>query len=256
MSAVGFLLAWANAPFAVAAGIAAVFALLQVTGVLGLIAGGGDGGDADHDVDHDVDADADHDVDADHDADADQDGDHDEDGDHEGQDRSWASAALAPLGFGKIPFSMIWQTFALAFAAIGLGLNLHFIDHGGPPLYTLAWTLPAGLVGGYLGVAVLARLLGPVLSSKEQEATSRSQLIGQTGVVISTKVDAEFGEVRIRDKTGHDLLVVCKLAPGAKGVPLEHQSVLVVDYTEEKGELLVEPFDLEEEPARASRRRA
>jgi membrane protein implicated in regulation of membrane protease activity len=232
VSAVGFLLAWANAPFAIAAGIAALFALLQVTGVLGLIAGGGEG-DADHDVDHDVDAD--HDADGDH------------DGDHEGDERAWAAAALAPLGFGKIPFSMIWQTFALFFAATGFGLNLHFINAGGPPLHSLAWTLPIALFSGYLGVAVVARVLGPVLSSTEQEATSRAQLIGQTGVVISTKVDSEFGEVRIRDKSGHDLLVVCKLLPGAKSVPREHESVVVVDYSEEKGELFVEGLDLREE---------
>jgi len=245
VSALGFLLAWANAPFAVAAGIAGLFALLQMTGVLGFLAGGGEGGgDAEHDVDHDVDAD--------HDADGDHDG--DQDGDHEGEDRSWTSAALAPLGFGKIPFSMIWQTFALIFAAVGFGLNLRFMSTGGPPLHTLAWTLPSALLGGYVGVAIVARLLGPVLSSTEQEATSRSQLIGQTGVVISTKVDAEFGEVRIRDKSGHDLRVICKLAPGAKGMPLEHQIVLIVDYTEENGELLVEPLDFEEEPEKAARR--
>jgi len=252
VSALGFLLAWANAPFAVAAGIAGLFALLQVTGILGLIAGGG--GEADHDVDHDVDADADHDVE--HDADHDQD--HDQD--HDGEDRSWTSAALAPLGFGKIPFSMIWQSFAAIFAVVGFALNLHFMGEAGgagPPLYTLAWTLPAGLVGGYLGVAILARVLGPVLSSTDQEATSRSQLIGQTGVVISTKVDAEFGEVRIRDKSGHDLRVVCKLAPGAKAMPKENETVVVVDYTEEKGELFVEALDLDEdEPEKAAQRRA
>jgi membrane protein implicated in regulation of membrane protease activity len=231
VSALGFLLAWANAPFAIAAGIAALFALLQVTGVLGLIAGGE--GDADHDVDHDVDAD--HDADGDH------------DGDHEGDDRTWAAAALAPLGFGKIPFSMIWQTFALFFAATGFGLNLHFMSAGGPPLHSLAWTLPTALFAGYLGVAVVARVLGPLLSSTEQEATSRAQLIGQTGVVISTRVDSEFGEVRIRDKSGHDLRVVCKLAPGAKSVPREHESVLVVDYSDEKEELFVERLDLAEE---------
>jgi hypothetical protein len=92
----------------------------------------------------------------------------------------------------------------------------------------------------------MARLLGPVLSSTKQEATSRAQLIGQMGVVISTKVDAEFGEVRIRDKSGHDLRVICKLAPGAKSTPREHQTVLVVDYGEANGELFVEPLDLEE----------
>jgi membrane protein implicated in regulation of membrane protease activity len=251
VSALGFLLAWANAPFAVAAGIAAVFALLQMTGILGVVAGGGEGGaDADHDLDHDLDQDVDHDADGD--GDGEHEGDHDAE---DGHDRTWASAALAPLGFGKIPFTMIWQTFALVFAATGFALNLRYFDLGGPPVHTLAWTLPASFLGGYLGVALVARILGPVLSSTEQEATSRAQLIGQTGIVISTKVDAEFGEVRIRDKSGHELQVICKLAPGAKGIPLEQQSVLVVDYTEDKGELLVEPLDFEEAaPAQVARR--
>ena len=239
----GFLIAWANAPFAIAAGVAAVFALLQVTGVLGLVAGGGDG-DADHDVDGSQDHELAHDVDADHDAGGDHDADHDAD------DRAgvgWSTLALSPLGFGKLPFSMIWQTFALVFATIGFGLNLRFLNTGGPPLVSLVWTLPSAFVGAYVAVAGLARFVGPVFSSTEQEATSRAQLIGQTGVVISTNVDAEFGEVRIRDKSGHDLRVVCKLAPSAKGTPVEHEMVLVVDYTAEKGELLVEPFDFEDE---------
>ncbi len=244
-SVLAFLFAWANAPFAAAAGIAAVFAVLQLTGVLGLIAGGEEGGehDADHDVEHDVDADADNDVaqeqDADHDAD---------DG---GEDRSWASAALSPLGFGKIPFSVIWQTYALVFAGTGFALNMRFLGAGGPPA-TLAWTLPSAMLAAYLGVAVVARLLGPILSSEQQEATSRAGLVGQTGVVISSKVDSEFGEVRIRDKTGHDLRVVCKLAKGATSIPTERHNVVVVDYDEGKGELFVEPLDLEEDSMKSS----
>lgn len=238
MSALGFLIAWANVPFAIAAGVAALFALLQVTGVLGLIAGGGDG-DADGDVDHDVNADVDHDVngDADHDADADH--------EHAG-DRGWGVAALAPLGVGKIPFSVIWQTYALAFAATGFGLNLRYLGTAQTvPLLTLAWTLPASLVGGYVAVALVARLLGPVLSSKDQEATSRAQLVGQIGVVISSQVDQEFGEVRIRDKTGHDVRVICKLPKGTTKPVAEHKSVVVVDYEPERGDLLVEALDEE-----------
>jgi hypothetical protein len=82
-------------------------------------------------------------------------------------------------------------------------------------------------------------VLGPILSSKGQEATSRAQLVGQIGVVISSRVDRDFGEVRIRDRSGHDLRVVCKLAKEARAVPVERQSVVVVDC-DEKGELTVE----------------
>jgi membrane protein implicated in regulation of membrane protease activity len=240
VSVFGFLIAWANVPFAIAAGVASLFALLQVTGVLGLIAGGGDG---DADVDHDVDADVDHDVDADHDVEHDADADQE----HSAGDRGWGVAALAPLGVGKIPFSVIWQTYALAFALTGFALNLRYLGAAASvPLVSLAWTIPSSLVAGYVAVALVARILGPVLSSKEQEATSRSQLVGLVGVVISSKVDQEFGEVRIRDKSGHDVRVICKLPPGsAKPVP-EHKSVVVIDYEPERGELLVEALEDEE----------
>ncbi len=248
MSALGFLIAWANAPFAIAAGVVAIFALLQVTGVLGLLAGGGDG-DADHDVDadvdHDVDSEVDHDADADHEA------------EHEGADRGWGVAALAPLGVGKIPFSVIWQTYALAFALCGFGMNLHYLGAGGlrPPLVTLAWTLPSSMVVGYLAVALLAKVLGPVLSSKAQEATSRAQLVGQIGVVISSKVDQEFGEIRIRDKDGHDIRIVCKLPKGSTTPVAEHRSVVVVEVDDEHGGLFVEPLDDEDAGARDEQRK-
>jgi hypothetical protein len=97
-------------------------------------------------------------------------------------------------------------------------------------------------------------VLGPVLSSKGQEATSRAQLVGQIGIVISSKVDHDFGEVRIRDKTGHDLRVVCKLARQAKGSPTERQSVVVVDYDERDG-LLVAPLDEDGDGAEDGARR-
>jgi len=73
------------------------------------------------------------------------------------------------------------------------------------------------------------------------EATSRAELVGQMGVVISSKVDAEFGEVRVKDKTGHDLRVICKLAAGVRE-PKEHEEVVFVEYDDAKG-LLVSPMD-------------
>jgi hypothetical protein len=233
-SAVGFVFAWGNVPFAVAGGIGGAFALLQLTGVLGLLAGGDDGHDGD----------TEHDVDADHDAGGDSDPDHDHD---DGGGRSWASSALAPLGFGKIPLSVIWQTFAFIFAVTGFALNLRYLQAGGPPISSLAWTVPSAALTGYAVVAIVAWLLEPVLSSEEHQATRRAALVGQMGVVISSKVDGEFGEVRIRDKTGHDLRVVCKLAKGARSVPTERHSVVVVEYDEARGELFVEPLELEED---------
>jgi hypothetical protein len=234
VSAFGFVTAWANAPFAIAAGLAAIFALLQVTGVLGVLAGGGD-------ADHDADGSGDHDADGGGDHDADADADHDAGG--RGWASSWGAAALSGLGLGRIPFSIIWQTYALAFAMAGYATNIRYLGRDEPPpVVTLAWSVPIGVVVGYLAVALLARMLGPIFSSKEQEATSRTNLVGQIGVVISSRVDHDFGEVRIRDKTGHDVRVICKL-PKERGTAVkEHASVVVVDC-DDRGDLFVEPLD-------------
>jgi membrane protein implicated in regulation of membrane protease activity len=214
-----FLTAGANAPFTIAAGVTLLFALVQWSGILGVL---GSDHEADHDQDHEEDA----------------------------PSREIGSIVMASLGFGRIPFSLIWQAFGLAFALTGLSENGRWIAKGAVPLWSLAWTVPTSLLAGWLVVAALAYLLGPIFATKEQEATSRAELVGSLGVVISTRVTADFGEVRIKDKSGHDLRVVCKLASGSRG-PSEHERVVVVDYDTDAGTLLVAPLEdelLEETP--------
>src|SRR5262249_52124955 len=150
-------------------------------------------------------------------------------------DHGIGAILFGPLGIGKIPFSLIWQAYAIVFAITGLALNVHAADASGAvPLLTLAWTVPTSLVTGYAAVAALARVLGPLVSSKAQEATSRAELVGQVGTVISSRVSPEFGEVRVKDKSGHELRVICKLAEGVR-VAAEHEQVVFVDYDDENG---------------------
>jgi hypothetical protein len=231
-----FLIAWANVPFAVAGGIAIIFALLQVSGLLGVLTGGGD-----HDADGDgeIDADGDADGDADHDA------------EHGGDHAGIGEAIFGGLGVGRLPLSILWQSYAVVFAVTGLALNARFLGST-PPLVTLAWTVPSGLVVGYGVVAVLARVLGPVFATKPHEATSRAELVGLAGTVISSKVSREFGEIRIRDKSGHDVRVICRLAEGASVVP-EGGRVVVVDYEAEGAGLLVAPLEDDESQAASAK---
>lgn len=208
MGALQFLTAWANAPFTVAFGVATGVALLQSTGAMSLLVG-----------DHEADAEAD--VDADADVDGDTDTDHDAE-----------HSALEWLGVGRIPFSLMWQTGAIAFAITGWALNARWLGGGEPPpTTTLLWTIPTGLVAALASIAGAARILGPLFSPPE--ATSRNALIGREGVVISSRVTPEFGEVRIRDDHGHDLRLICALAPG-EGPIVEGKSVVVVDVEDGK----------------------
>jgi len=248
---VSSLLAWANVPFVVALGVAVGFALLQMTGLLGLLAGGGDHeGDADHDVDggHDADADADGGHDADHDAE--HEADHDHDADHDAdQDEApgLGQQLLAGLGVGKVPLSIIWQTYAAAFGFAGVAANTVYLSRTGAlPAHNLAWTLPGALLFGYATTRLLARAVGRIVADPRQEATTRRQLVGHSGVVISTRIDAEFGEVRLKDKTGHMLRVICRTRDD-RPIP-EGREVVVVDWDREGDRLYVAPLDAYDEP--------
>jgi membrane protein implicated in regulation of membrane protease activity len=229
-----FLIAWGNAPFTVAGAVAILFALLSMTGVMGLLAGGDHDG---HEADHDVDADAD----ADGDADCDHEQYHDNEHEDYGGDRGFTNIVLGGIGVGRIPLSLIWQTFALVFAVTGLILNASSLPLG-PSTLSLVWNVPIASIAAYGFVALLARILGPIFATKEAEATKRSALVGQIGTVISSRVTSDFGEIRLKDHTGHIVRVLCKLADGSR-IPNEHEQVVVVDY--EESTLFVTPLDAE-----------
>ena len=234
MPVVAFLVAWANVPFGVALGISLVFAVLSWSGALSLLGGAGDDdGDGDGDGDHDAD-----------DSDGD---DADDEGDDDAEGKGAVALVLAPLGIGKVPLSVLWQSFAVVFAVTGYAANARYIATGAVPLRSLAWTLPLALIVAYGVVVVLARLLKPMFSSEASEASSRSDLLGQVGVVISRRVTEEFGEVRFRDKTGHDVRLVCALDEGTRPA-LEGERVVVVGVDPDTLKILVAPLDPFDEP--------
>jgi membrane protein implicated in regulation of membrane protease activity len=195
------LLAWGNVPFTVAVGVAVVFTLLSLSGALGWLAGDGDGDDADG-----------------HDADGDADGDDADDAD----------------GEGRLPMSVAWQTFAMVFGIVGLAMNSAFVGSRVPTV-SLLWTLPVSALAGWVATRLARRLLARLTSGSE--ATSRGELVGQAGIVISSRVNAEFGEVRIKDKHGHVLRVVCR---SETEIPEGHE-VVVIDTDADR--VLVTPLE-------------
>jgi hypothetical protein len=143
-------------------------------------------------------------------------------------------------GGARVPVTLAAQAFAIVFAATGLALNAHAID--APErlgLMSLLWTIPLASLGGYGAVAALRRLLAPLFATRE-DATSRAELVGKSAVVTSTRVSQEFGEVRVLDKSGHELFVTCRLLEGSDAVP-HGADVVIVEC--EGGELVVAPLD-------------
>lgn len=233
-----FLVAWPNAPFTFAVCATVLFALIQVSGVLSVLSGGGDV-DADADVDADVDADADADVDAD--ADADGDGE-DSDGDDGESESGWIAKLGAPLGVGRIPITLIGQVFMVAFGVTGLVMNTYFVEASEIPWMSLLWTLPGATTIAYGVQSATARVLAPLVDDRPAAATKRNELVGSIATVISRSVTEDFGEVRIRDRSGHDVRLVVKLSRGGSSLR-EGQEAVVVDV-DAKGTLLVSALDL------------
>lgn len=233
MSFLEWMSAWANVPFATAGSATLLFAAVQASGLLGLLAGGGGDADAGADVDADADVDAE--------ADADADGDADSDGDDAGGARggvraagggpTWTGGLLAPLAIGRVPVTLTAETFSMTFAVSGLVLNAVWAHAAEVPLYTLAWTLPSAAVLGYAGAALVARIALPIVDDRRHAATTRGEMIGAIGVVISSRVTDAFGEVRVRDKSGHDVRIVVKLAERSRELA-EREEAVIVDVDE------------------------
>lgn len=206
------LLAWANVPFMVALGVAVGFALLQMSGLLGLLAGAGDhAGGAAHEG-------------------------HEAHHEHEGHDGD------AHGDHAKAPISIVWQSFAIAFGFAGFAINTVYLGQTGAlPTENLLWTIPTAAAFALVVTRLVSRTVGRAIAGPEQEATTRGQLVGRGGVVISSRIDAEFGEVRIKDKTGHVLRIVCRTRERAT-IP-EGSEVVVVDWEPEGDRLYVAPLE-------------
>ena len=252
MTFLSSLLTWANVPFVVALGVALTFFLLQITGVLGLLMGSGEQeGDADHDADagdadHDADTGGDADPDADADADADPDGDSDTDGDHDADGHHGGGMGkdfLAGIGVGKMPLSVVWQVFFLCFGLAGLVMSSIVLDRTGTlPTYSLAWSVPVAALFGFAVNHGLSRLFSRLVVPPDKASTSRKDLVGNTGVVISSKVNSEFGEVRVVDRSGDTLRLIVKTLD-QDDVIEEGREVVFVEYDPQKDTLYVAPLD-------------
>ncbi|MBK8253377.1 MAG: DUF1449 family protein [Polyangiaceae bacterium] len=252
MTFLSSLLTWANVPFVVALGVAVSFVLLQVSGLLGLLAGD-HGGDGDHEADADANADADASADADADADADGDADADADADGNGHPAPHPAAAagkeiLTGMGFGTMPLSIVWQAFAVCFALGGITANTVYLSvTRALPTSALAISFPIAAVFAYVATRLVSKVFGRLAPAAGKTSVSRRDLIGKSAVVISSKVSDEFGEVRLTDSSGIVHRVICRVMPGESSVS-EGREVVFVDYDRERDHLFVAPLDVDAPP--------
>jgi hypothetical protein len=218
MSFAAFLNHWWNLPFLVMLGLCGVFFLLQIVGMVG--------GRADHELEHDVDVDAQVDADVDHDVDADHDV--DTDGESGGVTAAWHEV-LGFLGVGRVPFMVVWVTLFLFSGFSGIFTNrVLFVRAGGD--YQGWWFLLVALVSlvvGLIGVRLFSKLAARLVDVGGRGAVAKHELAGKIGVVASSTLDAKYGEIRIHDDRGIELLVHGCVRAGEPAIARGAKVVLV-----------------------------
>ena len=211
MSFVPFLNHWWNLPFLVMLGLCGVFFVLQAIGLLG--------GDADHDVD--ADTDVDHDVDGDAAAGG-------------GMTAAWHEA-LAFLGVGRVPFMVVWVTLFLFGGFSGIFINrVLFVRASGA--YHGWWFVAvslSSLIVGLASVRLFSGLAARLVDVGGHGAVAKHEMEGKVGVVASMTLDERFGEIRVHDDRGNELLLHGCVRAGEAPLP-RGAKVLLVSYDGDK----------------------
>ncbi len=165
-----------NLPFAIALGLVAALALLQV---VALLLGGPIGiGDGDFDADIDMDGDLD-------------------------LSGGGLAGALDWLGVGKLPLSILLTLWAAGFGLSGLAIQELALSATGARLPMLLPSLVAlGLSFPILKISGL--ILRPIIPRDETEAVTTQSLLGSEGeIVVGVARRGRPAQARVKDKWGN-----------------------------------------------------
>jgi hypothetical protein len=234
------LTAWWNLVFLVPLALALTYlAIYCVTGAMF------DGADAGTEVDTDVDADvsADAEIDTEIDADADADVDADSDADHDGHHASGpgrsAMGALAWVGVGRVPLSLVLMVLMLTWGFIGFITNQFLRDAASREWLIPLVSLPIAALGSLTATRLLTRAMSRLMPTEETYARRRRDLLGEVGEAIYP-IDERFGMAAVRDDHGTLYHVPCRVDSGhppvAKGA-----KVLLVSYETDRNIFHVMP---------------
>jgi len=207
-----FLNQWWNLPYLVMLGLVAVFFAMQAVGLFAHVTGS----DHDSDLDHDsaVDSEA-ADGTADHDAG------HDHDTDHDHGIGSF-------FGVGRVPFMVVWLTLFIFTGFSGVLLNrILQVRTGAYRPWFFPLSLLAALGVGLVAVKFAASGIAKIVDVGGRGASARRELSGAVGVVASPVLDGKFGEVRVRDSRGNELIVHGRLGEGDDALKQGDKVVLI-----------------------------
>ena len=147
------------------------------------------------------------------------------DGDHD-----LPAAALALLGVGRAPLSLLLITLLVAFGATGICLNLLLEPWLGSPLARGVLAVLGAGSASMLAGGAMSRLFARFVPGLESYATEAHDVIGVTGVA-EMRITGRFGVARVSDRTGTPLQLRCRAH--ATEIP-KGSEIVVVDFDDER----------------------
>ena len=136
------------------------------------------------------------------------------------------------FGVGRVPFMVVWVTFFIFAGFAGLTWNRVLSASGYYPTWAFFVALVIALIVGAVGVRLFSGLAARFVDVGGRGSAKKHELCGKVGVVASAVVDDKFGEVRVRDDHGNELLVHGHVKHGEPPLKRGDQIVLV-DYDEQ-----------------------
>lgn len=227
-----WLLGWWNLVFLVPLMLALMYLAIYLAS--GVTFGDADA-DAHADVDADAGVDADGHVDADVDAHAEIGGEADLDAtaaeagadadaaadahaghhhpEHAHAGRGGLAGAMAWVGVGRMPLSLVLMVLLLTWGFIGFVAN-QFLRGAVPREWMIPLvSLPAAAFGCVLATRVFTRTVARFMPIEETYARRRNELLGEVGEAIYA-IDERFGMAAVRDDRGNLYQVACRAEPG------------------------------------------
>ncbi|MDB5320857.1 MAG: hypothetical protein JWN40_2488 [Phycisphaerales bacterium] len=239
-----WILSWWNLIFVAPFAVALVYLFACTLGGVGMGDADADAhGDIHADADADVDADADAHIDADadgdvhadadadgHDADSDADGDGDSDS-HEAEQTPAHLAALAWLGVGRVPLSLIALVLLLTWGAAGFLTNA--ILRPRTDFEAARISIPLAMLASVLITRTLVMLIARFVPLNQNLALRQSDHVGEVGQALYG-IDERFGLVAVRDGRGDLKQLPCRVAAGIEPIPRGAKVKLVAYRADER----------------------
>lgn len=149
--------------------------------------------------------------------------------------------ALAWVGVGRVPLSLVLMVLLLTWGFIGFVTN-QFLRDSTPRVWMIPLvSLPVAAVGSVLATRTLTRAMSRLMPTEETYAKRRSDLLGEVGEAVYA-IDERFGVAAVRDDRGTLHQVACRVEPGAMPVR-KGSKVLLVSYDADRNIYHVMPDD-------------